>query len=118
MFANIFLETMRAHLLQGRFFAARDTHTLRKVALINQSPATRFWSHQNSVGKHIQVMNNEWKQIVWVVADMRATGAAKPVGLRVYLCTMQFDGGGIFSILDCVAPHCLSLSRCTSGTTP
>jgi putative ABC transport system permease protein len=99
MFTDVFfitsgyLDTMQAHLLQGRFFSAQDTLTSPKVALINQSLAARLWPNQNPVGKHIQIIDNDWRQIVGVVADVRAAGAAQPAGLQVYLSTSQFDGG-------------------------
>ncbi len=99
LFTNIFfvtsgyLDTMQAHLLRGRFFSAQDTLTSPKVALINQSLAARLWPNQNPVGKHIKIIDNDWRQIVGVVADVCAEGAAQPAGLQVYLSTSQFNGG-------------------------
>lgn len=98
MFADIFfvndsyLQTMQAHLLQGRFFSAQDTPASPRVVIINHSMAARLWPNQNPVGKHIAIMNDDWRQIVGVVADVRAEGAARPAGLQVYLCATQFDG--------------------------
>ncbi len=98
MFADTFfvtagyLDTMQAHLLQGRFFTERDSNNSPKVAIINESMAASLWPHQNAIGKRIQIASNNWQEVVAVIADLRNGGVAQPAGMQVYLPAAQYPG--------------------------
>lgn len=70
-----YLATMRIPLLAGRDLAEPDTADSRKVALVNQTLAQRFFPRQTAVGKHIQVDNGKPNppelEIVGVVGDVK-----------------------------------------------
>lgn len=87
-----YLQTLHARLLRGRFFSPEDTLNSTKAVLINQYMANQLWPGQNPIGKHIQIIGGDAKQVVGVIADVRANGAAHPSGLQVYLCSAQYEG--------------------------
>jgi predicted permease len=48
-----YVRTMEIPLIQGRFFDAHDPIDNRKVAIIDEKFAHRFWPNGNAIGKHV-----------------------------------------------------------------
>ncbi len=69
-----FFETVGAKVVLGRPITADDTATTRKVAIINEAFARRFFKNQNPVGQHFgpdKIKYSSTYEIVGVVNDMR-----------------------------------------------
>ncbi len=69
-----FFETLGAKIVQGRSLSEQDTPTTRKVAVINQAFARRFFKGQNPVGQHFgpdRIKYSGQYEVVGVVRDMR-----------------------------------------------
>src|SRR5258708_33192017 len=90
---------MGVPLLRGRLLTERDTNGNPKVALINQSMAAKLWPGQSAVGKRFHIVDDEWKEIVGVVGDVRGGGVAQPVGEQVYLSTEQYPSSSLTIVL-------------------
>ena len=67
--------------VDGRFFDAGDSATSRRVALINQTLAKRFFPGESPLGKRIRTdwgtegaLEKEYSEIVGVYADARSRG--------------------------------------------
>lgn len=100
-----FFETIGAKMLLGRPITEDDTQATRKVAVINEAFAKKFFKNQNPIGQHFgpDVMKySSTYEIVGVVKDIRyMTYAYKdPVGPMFWIPesqTVQFDDPAIQS---------------------
>jgi putative ABC transport system permease protein len=69
-----FFETIDAKIVQGRPITEDDTATTRKVAVINEAFAKRFFKNQNPIGEHFgpdKIKYASTFEIVGVAKDMR-----------------------------------------------
>jgi putative ABC transport system permease protein len=69
-----FFETIGAKIVQGRPITEDDTATTRKVAVINEAFAKRFFKNQNPIGEHFgpdKIKYASTYEIIGVVKDMR-----------------------------------------------
>jgi len=69
-----FFETVGARILLGRPITDQDTATTRKVAVINQAFAKRFFNGQNPVGQHFgpgKIKYSSIYEIIGVTNDIR-----------------------------------------------
>ncbi|MGO4211662.1 ABC transporter permease [Terriglobus sp. 2YAB30_2] len=69
-----FFETVGAQMVLGRSIGEEDTSTTRKVAVINEAFAKRFFKNQNPIGQHFGIDKIKYAgtlEIVGVVRDMR-----------------------------------------------
>ncbi len=67
--------TLKAPLLSGRDFTARDTAAAPWVTIINQTMARTFWPNENPMGKHVTldlVPEERPREIIGVVRDIKA----------------------------------------------
>jgi predicted permease len=89
-----YFETLRFHLLRGRFFEEQDGAEGHPVAVVNQSFAQHYFHDSDPIGKHL----GKNREIVGVVADIQqrwSFGAPCAVcpSPGVYLPAAQLDGG-------------------------
>jgi putative ABC transport system permease protein len=69
-----FFETLGAKMVLGRPITVDDTATTRKVAVVNEAFAKRWFKNQNPIGQHFgpdKIKYSETYEIVGVVKDMR-----------------------------------------------
>jgi putative ABC transport system permease protein len=89
-----FFETVRARLVEGRFFDARDGYGAPPVVIVNQTMAKTFWPGQSAVGKRLRPGSRtpqEYRTIVGVVADIRNGGMSKPAGTELFMPARQMN---------------------------
>jgi putative ABC transport system permease protein len=89
-----FFEALGAKMVLGRPITEDDTATTRKVAVVNEAFARRFFKGQNPIGQHFgpdKIKYSSYYEIVGVVRDMRyMTGDYKePVGPMFWLPEAQ-----------------------------
>jgi putative ABC transport system permease protein len=105
-----FFSTIGAKMVLGRPITDDDTATTRKVAVINEAFARRFFKDQNPLGQHFGIDKIKYSssfEIVGVTKDLRylTYDYKKPVGPMFWLPeaqTVQYDdpayiGGEIWS---------------------
>jgi predicted permease len=63
-----YFETMAIPLLQGREFSAADGAT---TAIVNATFAKRYLAGKNPLGARVRYINESWREIVGVVADIK-----------------------------------------------
>ncbi|BAC89142.1 ABC transporter permease [Gloeobacter violaceus] len=90
-----YLQTMGIPLVRGRTFEERDRATSRKVALINETMARRFWPGKDPVGRRISIDTprpapDSWIEIMGIVKDARTLALNKPVRPEIYFPYSQF----------------------------
>jgi putative ABC transport system permease protein len=94
-----FLETLDAKIVLGRSITEEDTAATRKVAVINEAFARKFFKDQNPIGQHFGITRIKYSgtyEIVGVVRDIRwMTWAYKdpvrPMFLVPEAQTVQYD---------------------------
>lgn len=71
-----YIQTIRPRLLAGRFISSQDDEHGRRVAVVNQYMAQRYWPGQDPVGKRLRSpdLRNEWLEVVGVVSNGKQTG--------------------------------------------
>jgi putative ABC transport system permease protein len=70
-----YFQCMRMPLLNGRVFNEQDRKDAKKVAIISESIARRYWPNEDPIGKRIKIgkseSSNPWLTIVGVVGNVR-----------------------------------------------
>ena len=78
-----FLATMGIPLLQGRDLTIHDDENALKVALINQTMASKYWPGQDPVGKHFMLSKLDM-EVVGIVQDAKYTSLRRDTQPTVY----------------------------------
>jgi putative ABC transport system permease protein len=68
--------TLRAPLLRGRDFTARDSASAPWVAIINQTMARTFWPNEDPIGKHVTldlVPDERPREIIAIAGDVKVS---------------------------------------------
>jgi putative ABC transport system permease protein len=86
-----YFRAMDIPLLNGRFFAARDTVDSPQVAIIDAKFARRFWPHGDSIGKHVWFDDARKKPItiVGVVGTVKQYGLDSEGKIVIYIAEQQ-----------------------------
>lgn len=70
-----FFATLKIPLVQGRAFSDHDDRNALPVGVISQSMATRFWPHENALGRRLKLgradSDSSWITVVGVVGDIK-----------------------------------------------
>ncbi len=101
-----YLRTLGAKLVRGRMLDANDVAGARKVAVINQTLAAKWFAKEDPLGREIQLKNfgsgggpqtgGATFEIVGVISDMKNSGLQEPTEpelLTPYTCTANFERG-------------------------
>jgi putative ABC transport system permease protein len=87
-------QTLRLRLVQGRLLTPADENGKRKVVVINQTLAARYFGRRNPIGSQLQLaalktapepVANPWFEIVGVVSDVKNRGIREAVAPEAYL---------------------------------
>jgi putative ABC transport system permease protein len=89
-----FFEALGAKIVSGRSITEQDTATTRKVAVINEAFAKKFFKNQNPVGQHFgpgKVKYSSTFEVIGVVRDMRymTYNYKEPVGAMYWVPEAQ-----------------------------
>ena len=67
-----YFETMGIPIVSGRAFARTDTADARRVAIVSESAAARYWPGEEPIGKRVRISPRfEWATVVGIAADLR-----------------------------------------------
>jgi predicted permease len=85
-----YFNTLDIPLIAGRDLTWADTHKRVPVALISENLAREYWgTPAAALGKRIRIAtNDDWRQIIGVVGDIRDDGMDKPTRTDVYWPTL------------------------------
>ena len=87
-----FFDTMGMRLTRGRAIAARDAQGAPLVAIVNQTLVDRYFPHEDPLGKQLEIGFIDpprWREIVGVVADVKAAGLDQDTPVQVYAAQAQ-----------------------------
>src|SRR5262249_12281038 len=71
-----YFQALRIPLREGRSFADFDTPSARPIAIVSESLVTKYWPHQNPIGKRIKISSDgddntqPWRYVVGVVGNV------------------------------------------------
>lgn len=113
-----FVQTIGARLLRGRMLTQADIMAKRKVALINQVLAAKFFPGKDPLGKQIQLtglekapepVSNPWFEVVGVISDMKNHGLREAILPEAYApYTLSSYGGFIVYLRAAGNPKALA----------
>ena len=101
-----FLETLHVRLLQGRGLTEDDENGARKLALVNETFAAKYFEHESPIGRRIHLIRlqnapipvtNPWFEVVGVVSDMKNNGVRRDVLPEAYI-PYTISGFGGFNV--------------------
>jgi putative ABC transport system permease protein len=113
--------TLRIRLLTGRLLTPADEDEKRNVVVINQAMSSRYFGHQNPIGRQVQVSvlknaaepaMNPWFEVVGVVSDVKNRDLPQAAVPEAYLpYTVAGLGGPLgFSLFVRAASNPAALS--------
>src|SRR5262249_14974321 len=85
-----YFNTLGIPLIAGRDLTWADIYNKVPVALISENFAREYWgTPSEALGKRIRIRtNDDWRQIIGVVGDVRDDGMSKPARSNVYWPTL------------------------------
>ncbi|MEP7365503.1 MAG: ABC transporter permease [Acidobacteriota bacterium] len=86
------LHTMKTPLISGREFSDFDDDTHPRVAIINQSLATRLFPNADPLHKLLRIVGRDW-EVIGVAADVRHLSVEESAGGEFYLSLFQMGTG-------------------------
>ena len=79
-----YFQTMKVPILEGRTFTKDEDEQGKRVVLVDETLARRFWPNESAVGKRIRYDDQNWHEIIGVVKQVGIYGSnAKPL-IKVY----------------------------------
>jgi putative ABC transport system permease protein len=92
-----YFETMGIAIVAGRGFEPADTTSLDRVAIVNETLATRLWKGRDPIGQRVRpnlaasmgTASNPWHRVIGVARDVKEAGVARPSGTELYLFAEQ-----------------------------
>jgi putative ABC transport system permease protein len=69
-----YFSTMKIPVIAGRGFAETDRNGSRKVAVVSEAMARKYWSGENPIGRRVRVdagEDSEWITVVGIVGDIK-----------------------------------------------
>jgi putative ABC transport system permease protein len=103
-----YFSSLAIPLLKGRAFSAQDQPESRRVAIISNSLARRYFPNQDPIGKRIKLGGPEdrkwpYLEIVGVVGDVKYLGLARPFEPACYVPLTQ-DVENVFLVVRSALP--------------
>ena len=79
-----YFQTMKVPILEGRTFTKDEDEQGKRVVLVDETLARRFWPNQSAVGKHIKYDSPNWHEIIGVVRQVGIFGSEENPLIKVY----------------------------------
>jgi predicted permease len=82
-----YFATTRTDILQGRAFTAADGEGSRRVAIVNEEFAKRYWPGENAMGRRLRLNGKDgvWADVVGIARTGKYIFIAEPPSAFVYL---------------------------------
>ncbi len=85
-----YFDTMQVGLARGRSFSAVDTAESRRVGVVNEEFAKRYWPNQEAVGKRFRLgVDGEWIEVIGVAHTGKYLSIAEAPRPYLYLPLAQ-----------------------------
>jgi putative ABC transport system permease protein len=82
-----YFETMKVEIARGRAFTADDKDGSRRVVIVNEEFAKRYWPNQDAIGKRIELNDNKgpWLEVIAVAKTGKYLFIVEPPTPFIYL---------------------------------
>jgi putative ABC transport system permease protein len=88
----------------GRGFADADRGAAAKVAIINETMAGRYWRGRPALGGRVRfVQEQEWREVVGIVRDVKHWGLDAPVNPELYMPLEQYPTQSMSFVVETAA---------------
>ncbi len=92
-----YFETLGISLLSGRTFGDVDGAEAKRVTIVNETMARRFWPEQDPIGQRIRLYRNPtetgpWMEVVGVVRDTRIRRLDEEAKQEIFVPASQSPG--------------------------
>jgi predicted permease len=84
-----YFETIGTHLLRGRVIDERDTPNSRRVTVINEAFARKYFPNEDPMGKRFGMETSADYEIVGIIEDAKYTNAREPAWPMFFLPYLQ-----------------------------
>jgi predicted permease len=87
-----YFETLGTRVLRGRSIGEQDTPAARRVAVINESFAKKYFAKEEPIGKHVgmgEAKHSGDYEIVGIVEDAKYNDAYLPAQPRIFVALLQ-----------------------------
>jgi predicted permease len=94
--------TMKTEIIQGRAFSTDDKDGSRRVAIVNEEFAKRYWPHEDAVGKRLQLSDGKgsWLEVVGIAQTGKHLFIAEPPSAFIYLPFAQNQTSGMILVAE------------------
>jgi putative ABC transport system permease protein len=106
-----YFETMRISLLRGRVFRESDDQTAPRVAVINQTMASRFWPREDPIGKRFSASGDggPFMEVVGVTGNGKyGTIGEDPQSFFYVPLAQNFSSKRVLQIRTLISPRSLA----------
>ena len=104
-----YFRAMDIQLIAGRTFTDADRAGSPLVVIVNDTMARRYWPGQSVVGRRITLDDQEWREVVGVVRDVRHWGLDRTVNPEMYFPLPQMPWSSlVFTLRTRGAPESLA----------
>jgi putative ABC transport system permease protein len=84
----LYFHTMRIPLVQGRDIDDRDDERTRRVVVINETMARRYWPRGDAVGRRVKVAD-DWLEVVGIAKDVKNRSLSEAPAPFLYVPLLQ-----------------------------
>jgi predicted permease len=85
-----YFKAMEIPILAGQGFSEQDTSSTRRVAVINETLARRFWKDESPIGNHLKIEGSDQDvEIIGVVGDVKQAGLEADATYDIYVPLAQ-----------------------------
>jgi predicted permease len=106
-----YFETLGFRLIEGRNFNADDAVGQKRVVIINETMARRFWPNESAIGKRIgnTSPDRNWEEVIGVVNDIEFPGTLEEPYTRwqsfYYMPRARFMGRWVIHLRGSLPPE-------------
>jgi predicted permease len=98
-----YFRVLEIPLVRGRYFSDSDEEGKRRVAIVDESTAHRYWPDRDAIGRRIRMGQGAWMTIVGMVKDVKQDGLDVIGYSHVYVPMYQdFDPSSGYIFRDSV----------------
>lgn len=96
-----YFETLGIPILRGRGFLRTDTKETKRVAVVNETFAARYWPNQDPIGRRMrrEGKGNEVYEVVGLARNSKYFFIAESPIAAVYFATAQHDDSNLYLFL-------------------